>query len=125
MVSFFSEEVAERVPSMWRILCLIWLCHIVLSISLISRPDQSKIDQFSIQNPLVDTNEEGVEKERKFQLRSYTSSFKSVRLLEYFLMMFFGVLFQGVFAYVFKPIGLQEGLDDSFLAWAGSTASIV
>ena len=40
-------------------------------------------------------------------------------------MMFFGIMFQGFFAYVYKSIGLKQGISDRFLAWAGSTAAIV
>lgn len=43
------------------------------------------------------------------------------------MMMFCGVLFQGFFSYVYKPIGLKEdidGLDDQFLAMAGASAAV-
>jgi MFS family permease len=49
----------------------------------------------------------------------------SRRLYEYFAMMFFGIMFQGFFAYVYKVIGLKEGLDDSFLAFSGSFGAFV
>ena len=39
MVSFFGEDVANNVPRMWRFLCCLWVLHILLSISLISRPN--------------------------------------------------------------------------------------
>ena len=63
--------------------------------------------------------------DRPYQLKSFSSAFQSVRLYQYFAMMFFGIMFQGFFAYVYKIIGLKEGLDDNFLAWAGSCGAIV
>lgn len=39
-LKFFSPEVADRVPMMFRILCMIWFCLILASASLISLPDK-------------------------------------------------------------------------------------
>ena len=38
-LKFFRIEVAERVPLMFRVLCCVWLCLILMSASLISLPD--------------------------------------------------------------------------------------
>lgn len=37
-LSFFGPDVANRVPLMWRYLCLIWAILVVISALLISRP---------------------------------------------------------------------------------------
>ena len=66
MVSFFGEEVALRVPSMWRILCFIWLVHILIAIAMTSRPEQSEVERFSNKKPLIETTDDGVAKERTF-----------------------------------------------------------
>jgi MFS family permease len=40
-------------------------------------------------------------------------------------MMFLSVVFTGVFSYVYKSIGLSEGISDRVLAWAGSVSAAV
>jgi len=44
IVSFFDEDVANNVPYMWRSLCFVWLFHILLSITMISRPNQEDFE---------------------------------------------------------------------------------
>lgn len=111
-----------RVPSMLRILCLIWLCQVALSISMISRPEKGLI---APQINEADCKESLTSENKTYELTSLSAAFKSKKFTQYFLMMFFGILFQGFFAYVYKPIGLASGLHDNLLAWAGSSAAVV
>ena len=89
ILSFFGPDVAERVPKMFRILGLIWLCQVALSISMISKPEKCKLEPEgnSAENPLIQ------ESQPTYQLTSVSAAFKSKRFTQYFLMMLLGIVF--------------------------------
>lgn len=55
---------------------------------------------------------------------SVSAAFHSIRFWQYLSMMFGANIFLTIFSYEYKPFGLANGIDDSFLTWAGSFSSL-
>lgn len=61
---------------------------------------------------------------REYSLTTVKAAFKSLRFWQYVGMMFGANVFGTIFSYEYKPYGLANDLEDSFLTWAGSFSSV-
>lgn len=65
------------------------------------------------------------EVEMTIDLKRTSACLHSVRFWQYFFLMILSQMFGGYFSYVFKQIGLANNIEDSYLTFAASAASIV
>lgn len=141
-LKYFEEEIASRVPFMFRILVCIWLGQVFIAILLINRPKKSVLQRRAdalnnhiqaaestnsrdvLEQTIPNIDPQTKKINREYNLVSVPAAFHSIRFWQYLTMMFGANIFGTFFSYEYKPYGLAHDIADGFLTWAGSLSSL-
>lgn len=133
---FFGPEVANRVPIMFRYLCLIWIVLVIISASLISIPPKKIVSEEELEQELLDeeVEAEGEDKdsdeakqENHYDLTSTFACVHSTRFWQYAFMMTAYNIFCIQFVNQYKTIGnsIPGESNDLILSEAASASGVV